>query len=183
MAVLSERVLRHLAKYGPSYTRQIASALGVTSVGVWQVCKCLLSHGLLHTVEGRMHGLTAAGKELAKNGGWIPCQRAGRAATSRGRTLRQRAWNVLRMAEQTTVPDLLRVVCEGDEERAEENLRNYCRALYLAGILGKTRRTGAYFLRCEANTGDKAPAYNRESKTVTDRNTGRTVSIAEAGHA
>lgn len=130
-----------------------------------------------------MHGLTAAGMEAAKAGGWIPCQRAGRAATSRGRTLRQRAWNVLRMADQTTVPDLLRVVCEGGEQGAEENLRNYCRALYLAGILGKTRRTGAYFLRSEANTGDKAPAYNRASKTVTDRNTGRTVSIAEAGHA
>lgn len=130
-----------------------------------------------------MHGLTAAGMEAAKDGGWVPCQRAGRAATSNGRTLRQRAWAVLRMADQTTVPDLLRVICEGGEQGAAENLRNYCRALYLAGILGKTRRTGAYFLRQEANTGDKAPAYNRESKTVTDRNTGRTVSIAEAGHA
>lgn len=182
MAVLSERVLRYLADNGPSYTRQIASKLGVTSTGVLLVCRCLQSHGLLHTEAG-MHGLTAAGQERAKNGGWVPCQRAGRAATSRGRTLRQRAWNVLRMADQTTVPDLLRVVCEGDEERAEDNLRNYCRALHLAGILGRTRRTGAYFLRCGANTGDKAPAYNRANKTVTDRNTGRTVSIAEDGHA
>ncbi len=156
--------------------------LGATAVGVLQVCHCLQRHGLLHTEAG-MHGLTAVGMETAKNGGWVPCQRAGRAATSNGRTLRQRAWAVLRMADQTTVPDLLRVICEGGERGAEENLRNYCRALYLAGILGKTRRTGAYFLRQEANTGDKAPAYNRESKTVTDRNTGRTVSIAEAGHA
>ncbi|MDE5879554.1 MAG: hypothetical protein K2G99_05980 [Desulfovibrio sp.] len=182
MAVLSERVLRHLAENGPCYTRQLASTLGATAEGVLHVCHCLQRHGLLHTEAG-MHGLTAAGMTAAKNGGWVPCQRAGRAATSRGRTLRQRAWNVLRMADQTTVPDLLRVVCEGGEQGAEENLRNYCRALYLAGILGKTRRTGAYFLRREANTGDKAPAYNRESKTVTDRNTGRTVSIAEAGHA
>ena len=182
MAVLSERVLKLLAKHGPSYTRQIASKLEVTTAGVLQVCRCLRSHGLLHTVDS-LHGLTAAGKKAAQNGGWVPCQRAGRAATSRGRTLRQRAWNVLRMADQTTVPDLLRVICEGGEQGAEENLRNYCRALYLAGILGKTRRTGAYFLRREANTGDKAPAYNRESKTVTDRNTGRTVSLAEAGHA
>lgn len=181
MAVLSERVLRHLAENGPCYTRQLASMLGATAEGVLQACHCLQRHGLLHTEAG-MHGLTAAGIETAK-GGWVPCQRVGRAASSNGRTLRQRAWNVLRMADQTTVPDLLRVVCEGGEQGAEQNLRNYCRALYLAGILGKTRRTGAYFLRSEANTGAKAPAYNRESKTVTDRNTGRTVSIAEAGHA
>ena len=182
MAVLSERVLRHLAEHGPSLTRQLASILGASHKGIERVCRCLRSHDLLHTEAG-MHGLTAAGMEAAKDGGWIPCQRAGRAATSQGRTLRQRAWAVLRMADQTTVPDLLRVICEGGEQGAEENLRNYCRALYLAGILGKTRRTGAYFLRQEANTGDKAPAYNRESKTVTDRNTGRTVSLAEAAHA
>lgn len=182
MAVLSERVLKLLAEHGPSYTRQIASKLGVTTEGVLQVCRCLRSHGLLHT-EDSIHGLTAAGKEAAKNGGWVPCQRAGRAATSEGRTLRQRAWAVLRMADQATVPDLLRVVCEGNEQGAEDNLRNYCRALHLAGILGKTRRTGAYFLRQAANTGAKAPAYNRANKTVTDRNTGRTVSIAEGAHA
>ena len=182
MAVLSERILRHLLENGPSLTRQLASKLGTSHKSIERVCRCLRSHDLLHTEAG-MHGLTTAGMKAAKDGGWVPCQRAGRAASSNGRTLRQRAWNVLRMADQTTVPDLLRVICEGGEQGAAENLRNYCRALCLAGILGKTRRTGAYFLRREANTGDKAPAYNRESKTVTDRNTGRTVSIAEAGHA
>lgn len=182
MAVLAERILLHLAEHGPCFTRQLASCLGASSKGIVYACRCLRRHGLLHS-EDSLHGLTAAGMQTARAGGWVPCQRVGRAATSDGRTLRQRAWAVLRMADHTTVPDILRVVCDGDEQGAEENLRNYCRALHLAGILGKTRRTGAYFLRSEADTGANAPAYNRARKTVTDRNTGRTVSIAEGGHA
>ncbi|MEG6503224.1 hypothetical protein V6C07_09305, partial [Desulfovibrio sp. 1214_IL3152] len=93
------------------------------------------------------------------------------------RTLRQKAWNVLRMANMATVADLLRTVCDGSERGAEDNLKNYCRALWRAGMLGKTARTGAYFLRPDANTGPKAPSYNRVEKTVTDRNTGKTVYI------
>ena len=49
-------------------------------------------------------------------------------------------------------------------------------------ILGRTARTGAYFLRSEANTGPLAPAYNRAEKCVTDRNTGKTCPL-EAAHA
>lgn len=177
MAVLSERVMRHLAEHGACYTRQLAVALGATSAGVCAVCRCLRSHNLIHTTEDNMHGLTAAGQQWTQVGGFVPCQRAGRTATSEGRTLRQKAWNVLRMANMATVADLLRTVCDGNEKGAEENLRNYCRALYRADMLGKTGRTGAYFLRPEANTGPKAPSYNRVEKTVTDRNTGKTVSI------
>lgn len=177
MAVLTERIMHHLAEHGASYTRQLAAALEVTSEGVRAVCRCLRSHDLIHTTDDNMHGLTAAGQQWIQTGGFLPCQRAGRAATSEGRTLRQKAWNVLRMANMATVGDLLRTVCDGDEKGAENNLRNYCRALYRAGILGKAARTGAYYLRPKANTGPKSPAYNRAEKSVTDRNTGKSVSI------
>lgn len=177
MAVLSERVMHHLAEHGACYTRQLAAALGVTSDGVCTVCRCLRSYGLIHTTEDNMHGLTAAGQQWTQVGGFLPCQRAGRAATSEGRTLRQRAWSVMRMADKITVADLLRTLCDGTERGAEDNLKNYCRALWRAGMLGKTARTGAYFLRPDANTGPKAPSYNRVEKTVTDRNTGKTVYI------
>lgn len=177
MAVLTERIMHHLAEHGACYPRQLAAALGATSNGVRLVCRCLRSRGLIHTTDDNMHGLTAAGQEWIQAGGFLPCQRAGRSATSEGRTLRQKAWNVLRMTDMATVGDLLRTVCDGDEKGAEDNLRNYCRALCRAGILGKTARTGAYYLRPEANTGPKSPAYNRAAKSVTDRNTGKSVSI------
>lgn len=114
MAVLAERILLHLAEHGPCFTRQLASCLGASSKGIVYACRCLRRHGLLHS-EDSLHGLTAAGMQTARDGGWIPCQRVGRAATSDGRTLRQRAWAVLRMADHTTVPDILRVVCDGDD--------------------------------------------------------------------
>lgn len=176
MAVLAERIMQHLGAHGASYTRQLAAALDASAEGICRVCRCLRAHGLVRTDES-LHMLTAAGRELLQQGGYVPCQRAGRAATSEGRTLRQRAWNVIRMADHASVPDLLRTITDGDEPGAAENLRNYCTALYRAGILGKTARTGAYFLRVEANTGPKAPAYNRAAKTVTDRNTGVTVNL------
>ena len=86
------------------------------------------------------------------------------------------------MADHFTVDNLMQTVCDGDEGNAGENLRNYCRALFRAGILGRTARTRAYFLRDEANTGPLAPAYNRAEKCVTDRNTGKTFPL-EAAHA
>lgn len=177
MPVLTERVMRHLAENGNCYTRQLAAALDAASTGICAACICLRKHGLVHTEAGGIHGLTEAGRQWVEVGGFLPCQRAGRAATSEGRTLRQRAWNVMRMADKITVADLLRTLCDGSERGADDNLKNYCRALYRAGILGKTARTGDYFLRVEANTGPKAPSYNRVEKSVTDRNTGKIMSI------
>lgn len=178
---LAERIMTILATDGPQFTRQLAATLESQSECVRQVCVCLRQKNLIHS-EGGLHGLTKEGKTLLKCDGFIPCQRKGRGATSAGRTLRQRAWSVMRMADHFTVDSLMQTVCDGDEGNAGENLRNYCRALFRAGILGRTARTRAYFLRDEANTGPLAPAYNRAEKCVTDRNTGKTFPL-EAAHA
>lgn len=177
---LAERILRELAA-APLLTRQLAARLDARTPGVMAACRCLRHKGLIHTEDG-MHGLTRTGKTLLETGGFIPCQRAGRNATSAGRTLRQRAWSVMRMADHFTVDSLMQTICDGDEGNAGDNLRNYCRALFRANILGRTARTRAYFLRDEANTGPLAPAYNRAEKCVTDRNTGKIFPL-EAAHA
>ena len=49
----------------------------------------------------------------------------------------------MRMRDHFSVDDLLTTLCDGEEKGAEENLRNYCRALYRAGMLGMTGRTKA----------------------------------------
>lgn len=171
---LAERIMATLAADGPQYTRQLAATLESQSECVRQVCVCLRQKNLIHSEDG-LHGLTRAGKAFME-------KRKGRGAASAGRTLRQRAWSVMRMADHFTVDSLMQTVCDGDEGNAGENLRNYCRALFRAGILGRTARTRAYFLRDEANTGPLAPAYNRAEKCVTDRNTGKTYPL-EAAHA
>lgn len=172
-------ILERLADDGPQYTRQLAARLNLPCARVSELCRCLRHHKLVHSEDG-MHGITRAGRErLAK--GFLPCQRKGRAASSEGRTLRQRAWNMMRMRDHFSVDDLLTVLCDGEEKGAEDNLRNYCRALHRAGILGVTGRSKAYYLRPEANHGALAPAYNRAEKCVTDRNTGEIISL-EAAH-
>lgn len=170
-------ILERLASEGPQYTRQLAAGLGLSGECIRRLCRCLRHHKLIHSESG-MHGITEAGRaRLAE--GFLPCQRKGRAATSKGRTLRQRAWNLMRMRDHFRVDDLLTTLCDGEEKGAEDNLRNYCRALYRAGLLGMTRRTKTFYLRPEANHGALAPAYNRAEKCVTDRNTGEIIALGE----
>ena len=178
---LAERIMATLVTDGPQFTRQLAATLGAKNDSISEVCSCLRKKGLIHSEDG-LHGLTRAGKAFMESGGFVPCQRKGRGAASAGRTLRQRAWSVMRMADHFTVDSLMQTVCDGDEGNAGENLHNYCRALHRAGILGRTARTRAYFLRPEANTGPLAPAYHRAEKCVTDRNTGK-IHALEAAHA
>ena len=134
---LAERIMRELAE-GALLTRQLAARLDSRAQVILAACRCLRHKGLVHTIES-MHGLTRAGKALLEQGGFIPCQRKGRAAGSAGRTLRQRAWTVMRMADHFSVDSLLQTVSDGDERNAENNLRNYCRALHRAGLLGVAR--------------------------------------------
>ena len=148
---LAERIMRELAE-GALLTRQLAARLDSRAQVILAACRCLRHKGLVHTIES-MHGLTRAGKALLEQGGFIPCQRKGRAAGSAGRTLRQRAWTVMRMADHFSVDSLLQTVSDGDERNAENNLRNYCRALHRAGLLGRTARSGDYFLRREMDSG------------------------------
>lgn len=161
---------------GPKLTRQLATALNRQPESVCEPCRRLARHGLVHSVEG-MHGLTGKGAKILESGLPLPCARKGHAARSNGGTLRQRAWNIMRMRDTFTVDDLLRSLCDGSEKSAENNLANYCLALRRAGFLGVTARTGSYFLK--TGHGPKAPAYNRGEKCVTDRNTGKTVMIKE----
>lgn len=178
---LAERIMRELAE-GALLTRQLAARLDSRAQVILAACRCLRHKGLVHTIES-MHGLTRAGKALLEQGGFIPCQRKGRAAGSAGRTLRQRAWTVMRMADHFSVDSLLQTVSDGDERNAENNLRNYCRALHRAGLLGRTARSGDYFLRREMDSGPLAPSYNRAEKCVTDRNTGRIFMLGGGDHA
>ena len=174
MAVLSERICAHLLPHGPAFTRTLAAELEAHRESIAAVCRCLRRAGWVHSVEG-LHGLTARGRAALESGEFVPCQRAGRAATSAGRTLRQRAWSVMCMVDTFMVVDLLRTLCSGEEpgqDTAGADLTRYCRALARAGYLGKTARTGAYFVRREHVHGPKAPAWNTATGTVTDRNTG-----------
>lgn len=164
-------VLRYIAGHNAVFFRDIVkeSELGVSAVEV--ALRCLKRRGFVKWVEG-LYGLTEKGLEYIKQGREIKCgPERGEAASSRGNTLRQRAWKVMHMRRVFTLADLLVVLCDEASKKDEENLGNYLKALYKAGLLKKAARTGHYIL--SEGDGPLAPAYNRQAKTVTDRNTGQ----------
>lgn len=164
-------ILELLRAEGPMLTRQLAARLALTQPHIARVCRCLCKKGCISSVEG-MHGLTEKGRE-AIAGGRYPCRRA----EAKG-SLRQKAWNVMRMRDSFSIEDLLLTVCNGEEKDAKGNLTQFCAALHAAGILKRTRRTNAYFL--PRGQGPLCPAYNRPKKYVVDRNTGEVFRLGES---
>lgn len=165
------QILTLLDGKGALLTRQIAGETGYRIERVRGLCRCLAAHGLVHSEEG-MHFITKEGRARLI-GGFLPCQRQGR--IRRDGSLRQKAWALMRMRDSFTVDDILSSLCTGDEKGAEENMRKFCRMLFEVGYLGRTRRSGAYFLK--VNTGPLAPAFNNVLRHITDRNTGQTFRI------
>jgi hypothetical protein len=160
-------ILQVLADGKPRLTREIAAFLQVQTEAVGAAARCLKKKGLVCSSEG-VHGITAAGLQVVKKGlGRTLCK--GQAGQS-NQGLRHRAWQAMQMVSVFSVNDLLDVTATGYEADAEANLKNYCKALFKAGMLIQTR-SGKYFLR-EKDKGEHAPSYNRKAKTVTNRNTG-----------
>lgn len=160
-------VLQVLADGKPRLTREIAAFLQVQTEAVGAAARCLKKKGLIYSADG-VHGITAAGLQAAKQGlGRTLCKGK---ATQSNQGLRHRAWQAMQMVSVFSVDDLLDVTATGYEADAEANLKNYCKALFKAGMLLQTR-SGKYILR-EKDRGEHAPSYNRLTKTVTDRNTG-----------
>lgn len=164
-------MLELLQREGPLFTRQIAAKLGLSSDWIRQVCACLREQDLIASVEG-LHGLTKNGLAAIASGKF-PC----REYDAKKGTLRQKAWNVMRIKDMFTVSDILETVCDGSEKNAEGNIRQYCKALHRAGILKITQRTKSYFL--PKGQGPLCPAYNRAGNYVLDRNTGEIFRLEE----
>ena len=125
---LAERILRELTT-APLLTRQLAAKLDARTPGVMVACRCLRHKGLIHTENG-LHALTRAGKNLLADGGFIPCQRKGRNATSAGRTLRQRAWSVMRSRITRSIREnpIRNWFCLLDRWKIGQTREQYCRA-------------------------------------------------------
>ncbi len=81
----------------------------------------------------------------------------------------------MRIKEKFGLDELLSLLCDGTELSAEDNLRGYLLALERSGYLVRLNRRGAdnsprWWL--SRNTGPNAPAWNRQTRTVADTNTG-----------
>ena len=152
-----------------------------------EIVKCagrLVMRGLLERVELGCYQLTEDGKAALASGERIT---SGPHRPDRGRcrkprrTLRQRAWNAMRMSGTFTIGDIVMAAASGEEKNAENNLQRYFRALVRAHYLvvlpiraKGTRLTSNGFKRYRLmrDTGPTAPVFRLNSACLFDHNLG-----------
>lgn len=162
---------------------QIARELGLEHRQVAFAAAELVEKGYLQRRKRGCFELSTLGRSAKQNGVSITKGRACAAPRCSGvpnqNTLRQRAWNVMRMAQKFSVPDLLTVATTGTEKSAASNLQRYCRALCRAGVLVQLRQKqpgdapsspGSFRFMLVNNLGPLAPSYRRERHALWDYN-------------
>ncbi len=180
---------------GPRLTRQIAAALGEPSSYFPECLRLLRSRGYIVSAEGN-HELTEKGRKALADGREITSGPCNGVTTSRhSKTLRVRAWRLMRMRDGFCLDELLSTLCDGSEVDAARNLRTYIRALEAAGYLLRLPKRGEdaprrWRLRRDRDTGPEAPAWNKATRILRDHNTGQVFAIPrvrqrarEASHA
>lgn len=127
------------------------------------------------SLEGR--SFMAAGRKFTTgpNG---PLQ-VDRGPTKARLTIRQRAWNVMRIRGKFSVPDLQIAAVDGDDAAVQVTLRRFCRQLVKAGVLvqlaKKERGTalsspGFNRYMLVKDLGPMVPSYRRGSRVLFDHN-------------
>ncbi|WP_170431904.1 hypothetical protein [Ruegeria arenilitoris] len=149
----------------------------------------LVRRGYVERVETGCFQLTGNGLIAAQSHEQITSGPNGAISVTRktgANTLRQRAWNVMRIQRRFTIPDLLTAAATGEEALAANNLQRYCRQLCRAGILRKLpKRQRGSALTSNGYTqftlvqdlGHLAPVYRGKTKAVFDHNSGKEMAL------
>lgn len=145
----------------------------------------LIMRGYAERVEVGCYQITEEGRAAIRKGVLI---KSGPYRSDRGKcrapqrnTLRQRAWNVMRMGGTFTISDLAMAAADGGEKAVECNLRKYIAALVKAGYIvempiraASTKLTSNGFKRFRLlkDTGSQAPVWRPRQKNIFDYNLG-----------
>lgn len=147
----------------------------------------LIRKGYVERVELGCFQLTHAGQTAASRGEQITSGPNGQHEKIRCAardTLRQRAWNAMRIQRRFTVHDILTAATTGAEASAENNLQRYFKALCKAGVLRRLPKRAAgsaptsngyaqYTL--VRDLGLVAPSYRAKAGNMFDHNTGKEI--------
>lgn len=145
----------------------------------------LIMRGFVERIEIGCYQITNEGRQAIETGQVI---RSGPYRPDRGKcrapqknTLRQRAWNAMRMGGAFTIGDLVMVAAKGKEVDADGNLRRWLKLLVRAGYLTElpvraksTKLTSNGFKRFRLikNTGPVAPVWRPKKGDLFDHNLG-----------
>ena len=117
---------------------EISEDTGLSRHQISMAATALITKGLLERTEVGCFQLTDEGRAAQACGLQITSGPNGPISADRKpliNTLRQRAWNVIRMKRKFAIPDLLIAATMGDELMAKNNLQRFCRALCRAGVI------------------------------------------------
>lgn len=168
---------------------ELGGELGIQRHKISMAAGALIQKGLAERVEIGCYRLTSEGEQAVQSGLEItsgPKNPHARAKKPMRDTLRQRAWNVMRIQQSFTISDLVLASAHGPEQNATNNLQRYCSALAKAGVLRKmkrrvlgTRPSSNGFLRFQLlmDLGEIAPTIRTARGVLHDHNSDRELSL------
>lgn len=160
----------------------LAAALGLTHSQVSQAAALLICRGWVERVEIGCFQLTQAGCRAVAEGVRIDSGVTGPDRAQRvpsRKSIRQRAWNAMRIQKVFTVADLATAVQQPGDGDVVENLRRYCAELTASGYLLRAARrqrgtapgsNGFVVYTLIRDTGRIAPVYSRKAGAIHDFN-------------
>lgn len=161
----------------------LADRLGMTRKQVSDAASGLVQKGLAERREIGCFALSEDGKTLVAVGEKITSGPNGAHSVDRkprrSGTLRQRAWNVMRIKGKFSVLDLMVAATHGDERVAANSLQRFCRQLVRAGVLAQLsakergsalNSTGFNRFLLVQDLGMTAPSYRHARQTLFDHN-------------
>ena len=162
----------------------LATAVGQPPSKVGRALSGLVLRGMAERREKGCFAATAFGLEHVAEHGFVargaPKTKKSSRAAVRG-TLRQRAWNVMRIQSPFTVRAIAALAAK-DNPDAEHSLHKWFSALEVAGYLQREPRreapqkpgsNGLLRYRLVKNTGMTAPVHSVEHGCIRDLNTGK----------
>lgn len=162
----------------------IAAEIGLSHAQASQAAALLVLRGYLERLAPGLFTLTPSGRAARDAGVRIESGVTGPTRASRKpkrATIRQRAWNAMRIKRSFTVPDLVTVVARAGDGDVAENLRRYVSALTRAGYLERAARrqqgtapgsNGYPVYSLVRDTGEIAPVISQACPVVHDFNGG-----------
>lgn len=184
-AVTLQTLLLHRLGAGGGVIGELAADLALDHGQISQAAALLIARGYVERQERGCFALTEAGRAARDSGVTIESGVTGPGRAPRRparRTIRQRAWNAMRITRTFTVADLTTTVARDGDGDVEENLRRYVCALADAGYLVRSSRrrpgtapgsNGFRVYSLARDTGPVAPVISRLHGSVIDFNLSR----------
>ncbi len=149
----------------------------------------LVIQGYAERISVGCFQLTTGGRKAVADGCTLtsgPNAPHAKAKAPKGATLRQRAWNAMRILQRFTLADLQMTAAREGDKNPENSLNKFCGQLVKAGYLRVNRKrvqgskpTSNGFLKYQLVncTGEIAPSYRANAAAIYDHNTGEEVSL------